>query len=153
MESPGLFLPGVWFSSCSVISIDTGHIAQSPQSRPGWGPVFKIEPVLFPPSEVLNLIYWTIKEVPGEEFYSCSLRVQLLIRIRVYKRPCCSVTQSYLTFSNPMLCSMPGFPVLHHLLELAQSQVHWVSDAIQPSHPLSSPPSPTFNLYHHQGLS
>ena len=40
-----------------------------------------------------------------------------------------------------MKCSMPGFPVLHHLLELAQTPVHWVSDAIQPSH-LSSPPSP-----------
>ena len=44
-----------------------------------------------------------------------------------------------------MDCSMPGFLVLHHLLELAQIHVHWVGDAIQPSHPLSSP-SPAFNL-------
>ena len=50
-----------------------------------------------------------------------------------------------------MNCSMPGFPVLHQLLELAQTQVHRVGDDIQPSHPLSSP-SPTFNLSHHQGL-
>ena len=50
-----------------------------------------------------------------------------------------------------MDCSMPVFPVHHQLLELTQIHVHWVSDAIQPSHPLSSP-SPTFNLSQHQGL-
>ena len=53
---------------------------------------------------------------------------------------------------NPMDCSMPGFPVHHQLLELAQTHVHGVSDAIQPSHPLSSPSLPTFNLSQHQGL-
>ena len=47
---------------------------------------------------------------------------------------------------HPMDCSMPGCPVLHHLSELAQSHVHWVSGAIQPSHPLSSPSPPAFNL-------
>ena len=52
---------------------------------------------------------------------------------------------------QPMDCSTPGFPVSHHLPELAQTQVHWVSDAIQPSHPLS-PPSLTFHLSQHQGL-
>ena len=46
-----------------------------------------------------------------------------------------------------MDCSTLGFPV-HHLLELAQSHVHWVGDAIQPSHPLSSAPPPAFNLFH-----
>ena len=51
-----------------------------------------------------------------------------------------------------MDCSMPGFPVYHQLLELTQTHVHQVSDAIQPSHPLSSPSSPTFNLSQHQGL-
>ena len=65
---------------------------------------------------------------------------------------CCSVAQSCPTLSNPMDCSTPGFPVLHHLLEFAQTQVHWVSNAIQPSHPLSSPSPPTFNLSQHQGL-
>ena len=48
--------------------------------------------------------------------------------------------------------SMPGFPVLHYLLEFAQTHVHLVSDAIHPSHPLSSPSPPTFNLSQHQGL-
>ena len=51
-----------------------------------------------------------------------------------------------------MDCSTPGFPVLHHLQELAQTHVHWVRDAIQPSHPLSSPSPPAFYLSQHQGL-
>ena len=51
-----------------------------------------------------------------------------------------------------MGCSMPGFPVHHQLPELAQTHVHWASDAIQPSHPLSSPSPPAFNLAQHQGL-
>ena len=49
-------------------------------------------------------------------------------------RYCCSVTKSYLTFCDPMNCSTLGFPVLHYLLEFAQTHVHWVGDAIQPSH-------------------
>ena len=65
---------------------------------------------------------------------------------------CCSVTKSCPTLCNPMDCSMPGSPVLHHLLEFAIAYVHWVSDTIQPSHPLL-PSSPfTFNLSQHQGL-
>ena len=59
-----------------------------------------------------------------------------------------SVTQSCLTFCDPMDCSMPGFPVHHQLPELAQTHVHQVSDAIQPSCPLSSTSPPTFNLSH-----
>ena len=51
-----------------------------------------------------------------------------------------------------MDCSMPGLPVRHQLPELTQTHVHWVSDAIQLSHPLSSPSLPTFNLSQHQGL-
>ena len=56
------------------------------------------------------------------------------------------------TLCDPMDCSTPGFPVHHQLLELAQTHVHWVGDAIQPSHPLSSPSPPTFNLSQHQDL-
>ena len=63
-----------------------------------------------------------------------------------------SVAQLCLTLCDPMNCSMPGFPVLHHLLELAQTHVHRVGDAIQPSHPLP-PPSPyALSLSQHQGL-
>ena len=61
-----------------------------------------------------------------------------------------SVTQvSWLC--NPTDCSRPGLPVYHQLPEFTQIHVHWVGDATQPSHPLSSP-SPTFNLSQHQGL-
>ena len=60
----------------------------------------------------------------------------------------CSVAQSCLTFCNPM----DGFPVLHYLPEFAQTHVHWVNDAIQPSHPLSSPSPSALNLSQHQGL-
>ena len=51
-----------------------------------------------------------------------------------------------------MDCSMPGLPVHHQLLEFTQTYVHWVSDAIQPPHPLSSASPPAFNLSQHQGL-
>src|SRR5574337_1274747 len=63
-----------------------------------------------------------------------------------------SVTQSCLTLCDPMDCSVPGFPVHHQLLEPAQTHVHQVGDAIQPSPTVSSPSPPTFNLSQHQGL-
>ena len=64
----------------------------------------------------------------------------------------------YLQFSlvnqscKPMDYSMPGFPVHHQLPEISQTRVHWVSDAIQPPHPLLSPAPPTFSLSQHQSL-
>ena len=64
-----------------------------------------------------------------------------------------SVTHSCPTLCDPMNCSMPGFPVHHQLLKLAQTHVHRVSDAIQPTHPLSSPSPPAFNLSQHQIFS
>ena len=62
-----------------------------------------------------------------------------------------SVTQLYLTLCYPMDCCTPDFPVHHQLPELAQTHAHWVGDANQPSHPLSSP-SPASSLSQHQGL-
>ena len=62
------------------------------------------------------------------------------------------VAQSCPTLCDPMDCSRPGSPVHHQLLELAQTHVHPVGGTIQPSHPLSSPSSPTFNLFQNQGL-
>ena len=62
-----------------------------------------------------------------------------------------SVAQSCLTLCDPMDCSMPGLPVHHQLPEFTHTHVHWVSDAIQPSHPLSSP-SPALNLSQNQDL-
>ena len=64
---------------------------------------------------------------------------------------CCSVAKLCPTLCDPMNCSRPGFPVLHHLLQFAQTHVHWVSDAIQQPHPLSPPSSPALNLSQHQG--
>ena len=63
-----------------------------------------------------------------------------------------SVTQSCLTLCNPMDCSTAGLPVHHQLPEFTQTHVHWIGDAIQPSHPLSSPSPPAFNHSQHQGL-
>ena len=64
-----------------------------------------------------------------------------------------SVTQSFLTPCDLMNCSTPGLPVHHQLPETTQNHVHRVSDAIQPSHPLSSPSPPALNVSQHQGLS
>ena len=63
-----------------------------------------------------------------------------------------SVSQSCLTLCEPMNCSTPGLPVHHQLPEFTQTRAHWVSDAIQPSHPLLSPSSPALNLSQHQCL-
>ena len=63
------------------------------------------------------------------------------------------MAQACPTLCDPMDCSTPGLPVRHQLPELAQTHVHRVSDAIQPSHPLLSPSPPAFNLSQHQGLS
>ena len=66
----------------------------------------------------------------------------------------CSVqfTHSCPTLCHPMDCSMPGLPVHDQLPEFIQTHVHWLGDAIQPSHPLLSPSSSTFSLSQHQGL-
>ena len=82
-----------------------------------------------------------------------------LIHVNVWQKPpqyCkviqfSSVAQSCLTLWDPMNHSTPGLPVYHQLPEFTQTHVHWVSDAIQPSHPLSSP-SPALNLSQHHGL-
>ena len=62
------------------------------------------------------------------------------------------VAKSGPTLCDPMDCSTPGFPVLHHLPVFVQTHVPCVGDAIQPSHALSSPSPPAFNLTQHQGL-
>ena len=66
---------------------------------------------------------------------------------------CChSVTRSCLTLCNPMDCNTPGFPVLQHLPEFAQTHIHWFGDYIQSSHPLLSLSPPAFNLSQHQSF-
>ena len=94
---------------------------------------------------MLHLAYYV--KILGQELgeYGPTLRIMMW---SCY----CSFAKSCLTLCDPMDCSMPGFPVLHHLPEFAQTQIHWVDDAIQPSHPLLSPSPPAFNLSQHQGL-
>ena len=78
--------------------------------------------------------------MPTWSFYSSRLKLSSV-----------QFTQFCLTLCDPMDCSTPGFPVRHQLPEL-QTHIHWVGDAIQPSHPLSSPSPLTFNLSQHQSL-
>jgi len=75
--------------------------------------------------------------------------LQVILAMQFYFSDCnyqqfSSLTQSCLTLCDPMDCSTPGFPVHHQFLEFTQTHVHWVSDAIQPSHPLLSPSPPAF---------
>ena len=88
-------------------------------------------------------------EVPKESVSVITLTEEVLASLIDWH--CCSVAKSCLTLCDPMDYSKPGFPVLH-LPELAQTHVHWVDDAIQPSHPLSSPSPSALNLSQHQGL-
>ena len=82
----------------------------------------------------------------------CSFIISILVSIAIYFNQFSSVTQLCTTLSNPMDGSTPGFPVHHQLPELTQTHVHRIGDAIQPSHPLSSPSPPVFNLLQYQGL-
>ena len=85
---------------------------------------------------------------------------QPLMRNGFHQRDCAlrkaslllSSCQVVLTLCNPVECSTPGFPVPHYLLEFAQTHVHWIGHAIQPSHPLSPTSPPAFNFPQHQGL-
>ena len=79
---------------------------------------------------------------------SCRIWKFLLSRILQFS----SVAQSCPTLRDPMNCSTPGLPVHHQIPEFTQTHVHRVSDAIQPSHPLSSPSLPAPNPSQHQGL-
>ena len=86
------------------------------------------------PGGLLSMGPWTTEQIACPWSQPCSQPCHLYYF-------CCSFAQC-VRLCDPMDCSMLGFPVLHHLPELAQIHVHWVSDAIQPSHPLSSPSSP-----------
>ena len=80
------------------------------------------------------------------------LLVLIHIDIQVSSVQFSSIAQSCPTLCNPMKCSTPGLPVHHQLPEFTQTQIHQVSDAIQPSHPLLSPSPPAPNPSQHQSL-
>ena len=90
------------------------------------------------PSEI-----WFVLNLKVIMFYIC--RLALIVHYKL--RCCCSVAHSCPTLCDPMDCSTPGFPVLHHLPKFAQTHVHRVSNAIQPCHS-----SPAFGLSKHRGL-
>ena len=91
----------------------------------------------------------------GNYFFTSVLLILIHLQISVHDAEmagCCSVAQSCPILYGPMDCGMPGFPVLHYLPEFAQTGVHLVGVAIQPSHPLSPPSPPDLSLSQHQGL-
>ena len=90
--------------------------------------------------------------VVGLPNFVLSWNCQFSINVQACMLSCFSlVAQSCLTLCDPMDCSTPDLPVHHQLLESTQTHIHWVGDAIQSSHHLSSP-SPAFNLSQHQSL-
>ena len=94
---------------------------------------------------------WLITNFQTCKFAS-NIYVLVLIMVYIMVVVCCSVTHLCPTLCDLMDCSTPHFPVLHYLPEFAQTRVHWISDAIQPSHPLSPPFPPALSLSQHQGL-
>ena len=101
--------------------------------------------------EELKSLLMRVKEESGKG----GLKLNIQITKIMASDPISSVQFSHSVMSNlcnPMDCSTSGLPVHHQLLEPTQTHVHSVSDAIQPSHPLSSPSHPAFNLSQHQGL-
>ena len=127
-------------------------------------------PLLFPPSTLFCLYSvfqkWAVSShlcAPICQRHSCHqafavwclfiyLFIYLLFFCLVFIVPFISVAQSHPTLCDSMNHSTPGLPVHHQLPESTQTHVHWVSDAILPSHPLSSPSLPALNLSQHQGL-
>ena len=95
------------------------------------------------------LVRWQFFFVAFTSIYTNILCLFLVWRIYIQFS---SVAQSCPTLCDPVDCSTPGLPVHHQLLELTQTHFHWVGDAIQPSHPLSSPSPPALYLSQHQGL-
>ena len=89
---------------------------------------------------------------PKNSLYLNSLYLEMLMSTKLFYFQFSSITQSCPTFCNPMDYSRPGFPVHHQLLDLTQTHVHLIGDAIQPSHPLSSPCPPVSNLSQHHVL-
>ena len=105
-------------------------------------------PLLFLPSIFVRIRVFLISQLftSGDQSIGVSASASVLPMNQFS-----SVAQLCPTLCNPMDCSTPGLPVHHQLPELTQTHVHWVNDAIQPSHPLSSPSPPAFYLSQHQG--
>ena len=102
---------------------------------------------------IADLLTWGMVVTDGElAFYWGAPNAKSLGLVFCSPCRCCLISKSWLAVNRPMNCSTPGFPVLHCLSEIAQTHVCWVSDATQPSHPLSLASSLALNLSQHQGL-
>ena len=124
-----------------------------------YSPFPKITYILtFPPNSLEQFlrgaISWAaVLILPPNKIYLLTLTLYIFFKSTLVSSvQLNSVAQSCPTLCDPMDCSMPGLPVHHQLPGFAQTHVHWVSDAIQPSHPLSSPSPSALNLSQHQGL-
>ena len=111
-----------------------------------WGPDCSVSN--FKESDSISLLYFWMPHI----FCLSAYLVQFVLFCTSLELQFSSVAQSCPNLCDPMDCSIPSFAVHHQLSELAQTHVHRVSDAIQPSHPLSSPSPPAFSLSKHQGL-
>ena len=105
-------------------------------------------------SECVHTHHWFSlgSGIMGEVFYVLFLNTMFSIMTKCCFCCCCSVAKSCLTLCDPMDCSTPGFSVLHHVPKFVQIDVHWVGDAIPPSHLLLLPSPLAFSLPQHQGL-
>ena len=112
----------------------------SPQSRK-WQPT-----LVFLPGKSHDRGAWGVTVHGAAKEYDTTKQQQAMYSVQFS-----SITQSCLTFHNPMEHSTPGLPVHHQFPDFTQTHLHRIGDAIQPPHPLSSP-SPAFNLSQHQGL-
>ena len=122
-----------------------------PMSIRGWFPL-RLTDLIFLQSKGLSGVLSSII-VQRHQFFSTPSSLQSSSHNHTWplgNHQFSSFAQSCPILCDPMDCSMPGFPVFHHLLEFTQTHVHWVDDAIQLSHPLSSPSA--LNLSQHQGL-
>ena len=104
-----------------------------------WSFSLNISPSNEHPGQIVNILAFWNQSVTTIQLCSCN-------------KTACMRAQSCPTLCDTMNCSTPGLPVHHQLLESTQTHVHWVGDAIQPSHPLSSLSPSAFNLSQHQGL-
>ena len=148
------YLPHIVFLGCAFLS--------SPPSIPGW-PSQTITSISLAKywlcHWLLEIIFWlqtvTVRHSCFRKTSTDIWSISPVVTCETSSLRCVSVVQFSpsvcLTLCDPMVYSTPGFPVHHHLPKLAQTHVHRVGDAIQPSHPMSSP-SPAFNLSQHQGL-
>ena len=95
---------------------------------------------------------YTLNSSREEQFMDSYIRLSALNALIQIWSQFSSVAQSYQILCDPTDCSTPGLPVHHQPPKFTQTHVHWVGDAIQPSHSLSSPSPPAFNLSQHEGL-